>query len=170
MVKVSAVLCGVLACGLVDPCLAGDDKTTTVITYPIYHEWNEGSSNMTVTLGVINADYAWQHANNTLDKRTGITITQVVTTIKNGAQNIATVKAAKDIYDFIAGIIKSKADVSSCAITYGTDAGDGLVYGYAYQTTTTGSNCGSTAEKKTIVDAWVAVLSTMVGPGTVTYD
>ncbi|EAW20333.1 uncharacterized protein NFIA_099690 [Aspergillus fischeri NRRL 181] len=125
MVKLSKVLCGVLAWVFAAPCLAGDNETTYVTTTPIFMEWDNGASNMTVTLGLINANYAWKYVNNTLDvdldKRTGITITKIKTTVKAGTKIIATVKAGIEIYEFLAGIIKSKSDANSCTLTYGTD-------------------------------------------------
>jgi hypothetical protein len=165
MVKFSRVLCGILACGLVDPCLAGDNATTSVITNPIFHEWDNGSSNMTVTLGVINADYAWEYANTTseLSKRTGIST--VVTVVKYGAATIATVKQAIEIWEFIAGIIKSKSEADSCTLTYGTDISGEYYYGYAYKATTTGENCDTTAERKTILSAVEKCATTLHSKG-----
>ncbi|CAI7637472.1 unnamed protein product [Penicillium pancosmium] len=76
---------------------------------------------MTVTLGAINADYVWEYANTTSDlsKRTGIST--VVTVVKYGAKTIATVKAAIEIWEFLAGMIKSKSEADSCTLKYGTD-------------------------------------------------
>ncbi|RHZ45091.1 uncharacterized protein CDV56_102260 [Aspergillus thermomutatus] len=170
MVKLSKIVCGVLACMFVDPCLAGDNETTYVTTTPIFTEWDNGASNMTVTLGVINADYAWKFANGTLDidleKRTGITITKIKTTVKAGTKIIATVKAGIEIYEFLAGIIKSKSDANSCTLTYGTDISGDLYYGYAYKATTTGIKCDTTAIKKTILSAVEKCATTLHNSGT----
>ncbi|GKZ30458.1 hypothetical protein AbraIFM66950_009168 [Aspergillus brasiliensis] len=173
MVKLSKVLCGVLACGLIDPCLAGDNETTyEVITTPVITDWDGGAGNMTVKLKVINADYAWQWANVTsdtttdLEKRTGITIQKVVTTAKVASHVIFTVKAGLEIWEFLAGLIKSKSDANSCTLTYGTDVSGEKVLGYAYKATTTGSNCDTTAEKKTILAAVEKCVTTLHNSGT----
>ncbi|PYH99851.1 hypothetical protein BO71DRAFT_463178 [Aspergillus ellipticus CBS 707.79] len=157
MVQVSKIVCGLFACLLVDPCRAGDDEESYVITTPIFSEWedNTGSFNMTVTLGVINADYASQWTNKSLelDKRTGIPITNIVTTVKKGAKIISTAKAALDIYEFLADVMKSKSDADSCNLNYGTELSGEYFYGYAYKATTTKTNCETTAEKKTLLSA-----------------
>ncbi|KAJ5116220.1 hypothetical protein N7456_000568 [Penicillium angulare] len=161
MVKFSILLCGVLACVLVDLCLARDIETTTVMTAPIVQEWDDGLSNMTVTLHVINADYAWEYDNTTSDltKREG-TFT-VATVVKTGAEVITPGKGAKEIWAFIAGIIKSKSEANSCTLNYGTDTSSEYFYGYAYKATTTGKDCGTTVEGKTILNAVDKCASTL---------
>ncbi|EAW20332.1 uncharacterized protein NFIA_099680 [Aspergillus fischeri NRRL 181] len=156
MVRPGKVLCGVLAFSLVDRGCAEYSETTTVLTTPIIEEWNNGESNITISFDVMSAEYASQYTNSTdeaLAKRTGITIKSIRTTIVNGAEIITTAKAALDIWQFIAGIIKNKSDLDSCTLTYGTDTADDYYYGYAYEATTTGTNCNTTAEKKTILAA-----------------
>jgi hypothetical protein len=49
--------------------------------------------------------------------------------------------------------IKSKSDKNSCTLVYGTDHDDGYYEGYAYQATTIGSRCDTTAIQKSINDA-----------------
>jgi hypothetical protein len=55
-----------------------------------------------------------------------------------------------DLYDNIAAKIKAKPDHNSCTLVYGTDHDDVYYEGYAYQATTTGKNCDTTATQKTI--------------------
>ncbi|KAJ5715388.1 Ras-like protein [Penicillium malachiteum] len=152
MVKYSGILCGALAWFLAGPCLAGDNETTYVITTPIFQEWDDGS-NMTVTLRVINADYAWEYANTTSDLSKRTRVSTVATVVKTGADVITVAKGTKEIWEFVAGIIKSKSDAESCTLTYGTDLSGEYFYGYAYKATTTGKNCDTTAERKTILNA-----------------
>jgi hypothetical protein len=165
MVKCRAILFGFLSWGIIDPCRAGNNETAHVITTPIFEEWDNGASNITVTLRVINADYAWEYANYTsdLNKRTGIST--VVTAVKYGAKTIATVKQSIEILEFIAGLVKSKSEADSCTLTYGTDISGELFYGYAYKATTTGENCDTTAEKKTILSAVEKCATTLYKKG-----
>ncbi|KAJ5864005.1 uncharacterized protein N7529_005921 [Penicillium soppii] len=72
---------------------------------------------------------------------------------RDSGQTIATVKAAIEIRELLAGIIKSKSEADSCTLTYGTDISGDYFYGYAYKATTTGENCDTTAERKTILSA-----------------
>lgn len=96
MVRLSTILCGALTYGIIDPCFAANNETTTVLTTPIMHQWEEEGFNMTLCLGVLHADYAGAYTNNSLDltKRTGIN--QVLTIVKKGAE---VNKAAKDVID-----------------------------------------------------------------------
>ena len=61
--------------------------------------------------------------------------------------------SAIQLYDNIAAKIKSKSDKNSCTLVYGTDHDDGCYEGYAYQATTTGKKCDTTAIEKSINDA-----------------
>ncbi|PKX91346.1 uncharacterized protein P174DRAFT_461940 [Aspergillus novofumigatus IBT 16806] len=45
----------------------------------------------------------------------------------------------------------SKSNQNSCSLVYGTDSDGTYVEGYAYEATTSGENCDTTAEKKTIL-------------------
>lgn len=77
----------------------------------------------------------------------------VATVIGSGASVIIAGNAAVDLYDNIAAKIKAKSNANSCTLTYGTDSDDGYYEGYAYEATTTGSNCDTTALLKTIQTA-----------------
>ncbi|KMK58579.1 hypothetical protein Y699_07806 [Aspergillus fumigatus Z5] len=48
---------------------------------------------------------------------------------------------------------KSESDQNSCSLVYGTDSDGTYVEGYAYEATTSGENCDTTAKKKTIIAA-----------------
>ncbi|KAJ5622881.1 hypothetical protein N7490_011486 [Penicillium lividum] len=161
MVRLSTILCGALAYGIIDPCFAAKDETKTVLTTPIMHQLEEEGFNMTLNLGVINADYAGAYTNNSLDlsKRTGIT--SVLTIVKKAAEIIKVGKDVIDIVDFVAGVMKTKSNSDSCTVTKGTDTGDSETYGYAYRATTTGDNCDTTAELKTLISAVTTCFNNM---------
>ncbi|PWY88193.1 hypothetical protein BO70DRAFT_286194 [Aspergillus heteromorphus CBS 117.55] len=169
MVQFRKIVCGALACLLVAPCHAADNDTYVITTSPIYDTWEDDTgavNNMTLILGVINADYACNWTSDgtlastststdtvSLEKRKMITITSVVTTVKFAADIISIAKAVESIYEYIGGIIWVKSDIDTCTLTYGTDMSGDYYYGYAYKATTTDKNCDTTAEKKTIITA-----------------
>jgi hypothetical protein len=165
MVRLRSIICGALAYGIVVPCLAADNSTTAVLTTPIVHQWEEEGFNMTLHLNVINADYAGAYTNSSLDltKRTGIT--QVLTVVKKGAEIIRLAKDVVEIVEFVAGIMKTKSNSDSCTSTKGTDTGDGETYGYFYKASTTGENCDTTAELKTLKSAATKCFNKMHAAG-----
>lgn len=86
-----------------------------------------------------------------LQKRRGIDVA-ISTTIAAGTVILAA-NAALTFYDNIAAKIKAKSDENSCTLTYGTEWDNYTHEGYAYQATTTGSNCETTAIKETMQNA-----------------
>lgn len=89
-----------------------------------------------------------------LERRKAIDVVVAVSTAAGaGFTAIIAANAAVDLYDNIAAKIKAKSDANSCTLTYGTDGDDGYYEGYAYQATTTGSDCDTTAIQKTINNA-----------------
>jgi hypothetical protein len=86
-----------------------------------------------------------------LQKRQSINV--VIAGVAAGGTVIIAGNAAVDLYDNIAAKIKAKSDHNSCTLIYGTDHDDGYYEGYAYQATTTGKNCDTTAIQKTINNA-----------------
>ncbi|PYH48543.1 uncharacterized protein BP01DRAFT_289377 [Aspergillus saccharolyticus JOP 1030-1] len=164
MVSPSTVLSRVLALGLVGSSLANN----TIVTSYIYSP----GLNLTVSMDVVNADYAYLYDNTTtnedLTKHTDITTTvSAYTVAKVTSEVIITAASAITIYEFIAGVIKSKSDANSCTITYGTDSDGSHTEGYAYKASTTGSNCDTTAELKTIRSATEKCATTLSTMGAV---
>jgi hypothetical protein len=89
-----------------------------------------------------------------IQKRKAIDVAVKVATVVGGSTGIVLGgKAGIDIYEYIAQKIKTKSDQKSCTLTYGTDSNDGTFEGYAFQATTSGSNCDTTAIYKTILNA-----------------
>jgi hypothetical protein len=86
-----------------------------------------------------------------LHKRAAIDV--VIASVAAGAGVIVAGNSAVQLYDNIAAKIKSKSDKNSCTLVYGTDHDDGYYEGYAYQATTTGNRCDTTAIQKSINDA-----------------
>lgn len=80
-------------------------------------------------------------------------VVKVATVVGGGTGIVLGGKAGIDIYEYIAQKIKTKSDQKSCTLTYGTDSNDGTYEGYAFQATTSGSNCDTTAIYKTILNA-----------------
>ncbi|KAF7171393.1 hypothetical protein CNMCM5623_003770 [Aspergillus felis] len=153
MVNARKIVSSLLAFGLIDRCLANNNITTVTYT-PITEEWAGLGTNLTVTFDIVSDDYLSLYTNNTLDKRTGITTVAAAATIVTAATNvILAAKAGLEIYEDIAAIIKSKSNQNSCSLVYGTDSDGTYVEGYAYEATTSGENCDTTAEKKTILAA-----------------
>ncbi|OJJ98577.1 hypothetical protein ASPACDRAFT_122439 [Aspergillus aculeatus ATCC 16872] len=168
MVSPSTVLPRVLALGLVGSSLANN---TTVTSYIESSDSSPGM-NLTVSMDVVNADYAYLYDNITtiedLTKRTGITTTAAAYTVaKVTSEVIITAASAITIYEYIAGVIKSKSDANSCTITYGVDSDGSHTEGYAYKASTTGSNCDTTAELKTIRSATEKCATTLSTMGAV---
>jgi hypothetical protein len=89
-----------------------------------------------------------------LEKRRKIdVVVAVATVVGSTASVVIAANAGTDIYEYIAQKIKDKSDRNSCTLTYGTDSDDGSYEGYAFQATTTGSNCDTTAIYQTILNA-----------------
>ena len=86
-----------------------------------------------------------------LQKRAAVDV--VIASVAAGAGVIVAGNSAIQLYDNIAAKIKSKSDKNSCTLVYGTDHDDGYYEGYAYQATTTGNKCDTTAIEKSINDA-----------------
>ncbi|OJJ97405.1 hypothetical protein ASPACDRAFT_62435 [Aspergillus aculeatus ATCC 16872] len=134
MVLSRQVLSGLLAFGLAGRCFAGYNGTH-VAYIPESTEWDGAGTNLTVTFDTVSADYVSLYAQDgELAKRTGIATAVAYAT-------------------YIAAIIKANPTADSCTITYGVDSEESYVEGYAYEATTSGSNCETTAEKKTILAA-----------------
>ncbi|KAL4739910.1 hypothetical protein BDV11DRAFT_204773 [Aspergillus similis] len=138
MVNPRKIVSSLLAFGLIDRCCANDNVTTVTYT-PITEEWAGVGTNLTVTFDI---------------KRTGITTVVAAATIVNSISSvILAANAGIEIYEDIAAIIKSKSNQNSCSLVYGTDSDGTYVEGYAYEATTSGENCDTTAEEKTILAA-----------------
>lgn len=89
-----------------------------------------------------------------IEKRKPIEVVVAVATVVGaGASVVIASGAGPDIYKYIAQKIKDKSDQNSCTLTYGTDSNDGYFEGYAFQATTTGSKCDTTAIYKTVLNA-----------------
>ncbi|PYI31323.1 hypothetical protein BP00DRAFT_475271 [Aspergillus indologenus CBS 114.80] len=154
MVLSRQVLSGLLAFGLAGRCLAGYNGTH--VTYiPESTEWDGAGTNLTVTFDTVSADYVSLYAQDgELAKRTGIATAVAYATVVGGVSTVVlAAEAGVNIYEYIAAIIKAKSTADSCTITYGVDSEESYVEGYAYEATTSGSNCETTAEKKTILAA-----------------
>lgn len=99
-------------------------------------------------------DSPYLNAASGLHKRKKIDVAVKYATVVGGAAGVVLgAQAGTDIYTFIASNIKGKSDQNSCTLTYGTDSDDGTYEGYAFQATTTGSKCDTTAIYKTILHA-----------------
>ncbi|CAF3451013.1 unnamed protein product, partial [Fusarium graminearum] len=105
-------------------------------------------SNLTATLGPVNAAHVSQ-----FDTRREINVMMWTAVAAAGGTVIMGGESALDIYKTIADLIKSKANSDSCSMTIGTDSDGHHVEGYAYQATTSGHDCKTTAERKTILAA-----------------
>jgi hypothetical protein len=148
MVNASKVISSLLAFGLIDRCRA-DDNVITITYTPITEEWTGSGTNLTVTFDIVSNEYLSLYTINTLENRTGITTVVAAATIVDSISNvIIAASAGLEIYEDIAAIIKSKSNQNSCSLVYDT-----YVEGYAYEATTSGENCDTTAEKKTILAA-----------------
>ncbi|KAJ5338991.1 hypothetical protein N7541_010964 [Penicillium brevicompactum] len=156
MVNPSKIITSLLALGLVDRCRAEHARANETVNYvPVTEEWAGEGSNLTVTFDLVNANYvALYNDTSALKRRTGITTTVAAATVLSSATStIIAAASALTIYEFIADVIKSKSNSNSCTMTYGTDSDGTYFEGYAYEATTSGSNCDTTAEKKTILAA-----------------
>jgi hypothetical protein len=150
MVNPSKIITFLLAFGLVDRCRAEHARANETVNYvPVTEEWAGEGSNMTVTFELLNANYvALYNDTSAIKRRTGITTTVAAATVLSAATNtIIAAASALTIYDFIADVIKSKSNSSSCTMTYGTDSDGTYFEGYAYEATTSGSNCDNCREE-----------------------
>ena len=100
-----------------------------------------------------------------IDKRQSISV--VVAGVTTGGTAVIAGNSAVDLYNNIAAKIKAKSDQNSCTLTYGTDSDDGYYEGYAYQATTTGKNCDTTAIMKTIQNAVKACATKLHNAGAI---
>ncbi|GLI79122.1 hypothetical protein PoHVEF18_007448 [Penicillium ochrochloron] len=91
-------------------------------------------------MDTVSPEYAHLHENS-LDKRTGITVRISVARIAaTSAAIIQTAGAGATIYSVIASLIKEKSLENTCMLVYGTTTSGSRTEGYAYKATTTGSN------------------------------
>jgi hypothetical protein len=74
-------------------------------------------------------------------------VVAVATVVGSTASVVIAANAGTDIYEYIAQKINDKSNRNSCTLTYGS------YEGYAFQATTTGSNCDTTAIYQTILNA-----------------
>ncbi|KAF9777489.1 hypothetical protein IL306_004417 [Fusarium sp. DS 682] len=149
MVNPSKTLAACLALGLVDPSAAAHAKPGERVGYnPLVTEWNGPDSNLTATLDLVDASYA-----SPFEKRRHIDVTAWATVALAGGTTILAAEAGINIYKFIADAIKSKSSHNSCSMTTGTDSNGHVIEGYAYLATTSGHDCKTTAETKTILAA-----------------
>lgn len=89
-----------------------------------------------------------------LQERSDINVvTVIVASVSAGFTAILAAKAGLDFYDNIIAKIKSQSDQNSCTLVYGQETVGGIYQSYAYQATTTGKNCDTTALEKTIKKA-----------------
>jgi len=103
-----------------------------------------------------------------LETRTAIETTVAVATVVGAAAGVILAgNAGIDIYTYIAGVIEAKSNANSCTLTYGTDTADAATMGYAYQATTTGSNCDTTAIQATVLSAVESCASSLHNAGAV---
>lgn len=116
-----------------------------------------GDSDMTMAVfpTVLHPDSPLLNTTNdaALQKRRGRSISVVIGEVTRNVAVIVAGEAAVDLYKNIATKIKSLSDRNSCTLVFGTDLDDGYHEGYAYQATTTGKKCDTTALQKTIVQA-----------------
>ncbi|RHZ49224.1 uncharacterized protein CDV56_105778 [Aspergillus thermomutatus] len=146
MVSERKIVSDLLAFGVIDGCLANDNVTTVTYT-PITEAWAGLGTNLTVTFDIVSDDYLSLYTNSSLEKRTA--------------------NAGLEIYEDIAAMIKSKSNQNSCSLVYGTDSDGTYVEGYAYEATTSGENCDTTAEKKTIIAAVEKCANKLNGQGAI---
>jgi hypothetical protein len=149
MVNPSKAFSAGIAFGLIGPGSAFYDKPNQRVGYnPLDTEWNGPGSNLTATLGLVDASYV-SH----FDTRRQIDVSAWAGIVTAGGTVIVGAASGAEIYTFITDLIKSKANANSCSMTTGTDSDGHLVEGYAYQATTSGHDCRTTAERKTILAA-----------------
>ncbi|KAG4255673.1 hypothetical protein FPRO03_04622 [Fusarium proliferatum] len=149
MVNPSKAWSACLAFCLAIPGSATYDREGQRVGYnPLITEWNGPDSNMTATMDLVDASYV-----SLFQERRHIDVTAWAGVVSAGGQIIIAANAGIGIYQFIADIIKSKAEHNSCSMTIGTDGNGHVVEGYAYLATTSGHDCKTTAETKTILAA-----------------
>ncbi|KAM0301616.1 hypothetical protein HYE67_006562 [Fusarium culmorum] len=149
MVIPSKALFTGIAFSLIGPGSALYDEPNQRVGYnPLVTEWNGPDSNLTATIGLVDASYV-SH----FDTRRQIDVTAWAGVVGAGGTVVIAANSAVGIYSFIADLIKSKANSNSCSMTTGTDSDGHYVEGYAYQATTSGHDCKTTSERKTILAA-----------------
>ncbi|KAH6950839.1 hypothetical protein HG530_011525 [Fusarium avenaceum] len=149
MVNPSKALSACVAFGLVGPGSALYDEARQRVGYnPLVTEWNGPDSNLTATLGLVDASYV-SH----FDTRRQIDVTAWAGVVSAGGTVVIAANSALGIYSSIADMIKSKAKSNSCSLATGTDSDAHRVEGYAYKATSSGHDCKTTAERKTILAA-----------------
>lgn len=148
VVPIKALFTGI-AFGLVKPGSAIYDEAHKRVGYiPIVTEWDGPETNLTATLGLVDAAYVSQ-----FDTRREISVMMWAAVAGAGGTVIMGAESALNIYNTITDMIKSKANSDSCSMTFGTDSDGHHVEGYAYQATTSGHDCKTTAERKAILAA-----------------
>ncbi|RBQ65349.1 hypothetical protein FVER14953_12410 [Fusarium verticillioides] len=149
MVHPSKAWSACVAFGLAVPGSATYDRKGQRVGYnPLVTEWNGPDSNMTATMDLVDETYV-----SLFQKRRHIDVTAWAGVVNAGGQVILAANAGIQIYQFISDVIKSKAEHNSCSMTIGTDGNGHVVEGYAYLATTSGHDCKTTAETKTILAA-----------------
>ncbi|KAF5230730.1 hypothetical protein FANTH_13722 [Fusarium anthophilum] len=149
MVNPSKAWLACLAFNLAVPISATYDRQGQRVGYnPLVTEWNGPDSNMTATMDLVDESFVSQ-----FQERRHIDVNAWAGVVNAGGQVILASYAGIMIYQFIADVIKSKAEHNSCSMTIGTDGNGHVVEGYAYLATTSGHDCKTTAETKTILAA-----------------
>ncbi|KAF5592300.1 uncharacterized protein FSUBG_10193 [Fusarium subglutinans] len=149
MVNPSKTWVAYLALGFVEPSLGLYDKQNQRVSYvPLVKQWNGPDSNLTATLHLVDSSYV-----SAFEKRRHIDLQTWATVVGAGSATIMASESAVNIYKQIADIIKSKSNHNSCSMTTGTDSNGHMIEGYAYLATTSGHDCKTTAETKTILAA-----------------
>lgn len=154
MVNYGKIGSALLALCFIGRSCAFAERGAQAVSYtPIVDQWAEGS-NLTVTFDLIHADYASLHnGTRALTERTAISVNSWASLVTAAGTTVLAADSAINIYESIADAIKSKSNSNSCSMIIGTDT-DGIhIEGFAYEATTSGSNCRTTAEKKTILAA-----------------
>ncbi|KAL4728304.1 hypothetical protein ACLX1H_005047 [Fusarium chlamydosporum] len=149
MVNPSKALSTCITLGLIGPgCALYDEPRQRVGYNPLVTEWNGPDSNLTATLDLVDAGYV-SH----FDSRRQIDVSAWAAVVGAGGTVIIAANSAVGIYNSITDMIKSKTNSNSCSMTTGTDSDGHYIEGYAYQATTSGHDCRTTAERKTILAA-----------------
>ncbi|KAF5568814.1 hypothetical protein FPHYL_2621 [Fusarium phyllophilum] len=149
MVNLSKTWVTCLAFGLVEPSLGLHDKQGQRVGYnPLVKQWNGPDSNLTATLDLVDPGHV-----SVFEKRRHIDVTAWATVALAAGTTILAAEAGMNIYKQVADIIKSKSNHNSCSMTTGTNSNGHIIEGYAYLATTSGHDCKTTAETKTILAA-----------------
>ncbi|EKJ69298.1 hypothetical protein FPSE_10551 [Fusarium pseudograminearum CS3096] len=116
MVIPSKALFTGIAFGLIGPGSALYDEPNQRVGYnPLVTEWNGPDSNLTATIGLVDASYV-SH----FDTRRQIDVTAWADVVGAGGTVVIAANSAVGIYSFITDLIKSKANSNSCSMTTGT--------------------------------------------------